>query len=106
MVASQLATSPCPQVAGQVRQSALVQAVDRAVPDGVRNVYDNLRDAIDRRGLPDVLDPLTPTQVRDVPAPDATLTSNPVVAAVQSSVVKVSGIAPSCSRQIDGSGFV
>ncbi len=106
MVASPLASSPFPQVSSQVRQSALVQAVDRAVPDGVRAVYENLREAIDRRGLPDVLDPLTPTQVRDVPAPDAALTNSGVVADVQGSVVKVSGIAPSCSRQIDGSGFV
>ncbi|UOY00073.1 MarP family serine protease [Blastococcus sp. PRF04-17] len=106
MVASPLASSPFPQVAGQVRQSALVQAVDAAVPDGVRKVYDNLRDAIDRRGLPDVLDPLTPTQVRDVQPPDEALSRSPVVAAVQGSVVKITGIAPSCSRQIDGSGFV
>jgi S1-C subfamily serine protease len=106
MVASPLATSPFPQVSSQVRQSALVQAVDDAVPDGVRNVYDNLRDAIDRRGLPDVLDPLTPTQVRDVPAPDEALLSSPVVESVQGSVVKITGVAPSCSRQIDGSGFV
>jgi S1-C subfamily serine protease len=106
MVASPLASSPFPPVASQVRQSALVQAVDRAVPDGVRAVYDSLREAIDRRGLPDVLDPLTPTQVRDVPAPDQALLSSPVVGSVQGSVVKVSGVAPSCSRQIDGSGFV
>jgi S1-C subfamily serine protease len=106
MVASPLASSPFPQVSGQVRQSALVQAVDNAVPDSVRKVYDNLRDAIDRRGLPDVLDPLTPTQVRDVPAPDDALLSSPVVSSVQGSVVKIRGIAPSCSRQIDGSGFV
>jgi S1-C subfamily serine protease len=106
MVASPLASSPFPPVASQVRQSALVQAVDQAVPDGVRSVYNSLRDAIDRQGLPDVLDPLTPTQVRDVPAPDPALLNSPVVASVQGSVVKVSGIAPSCSRQIDGSGFV
>src|SRR4051795_12704344 len=106
MVASPLASSPFPPVASQVRQSALVQAVDRAVPDSVRAVYDNLREAIDRRGLPDVLDPLTPTQAREVPAPDGNLTGSPVVGAVSGSVVKVSGIAPSCSRQIDGSGFV
>ncbi|WP_116449587.1 MarP family serine protease [Blastococcus litoris] len=106
MVASPLASSPFPQVASQVRQSALVQAVDRAVPDGVRTVYDTLRDAIDRRGLPDVLDPLTPTQVREVEAPDPALLNSPVVASVEGSVVKISGIAPSCSRQIDGSGFV
>ena len=77
MVASPLASSPFPPVASQVRQSALVQAVDRAVPDGVRSVYNNLREAIDRRGLPDVLDPLTPTQVRDVPAPDQALLIEP-----------------------------
>jgi S1-C subfamily serine protease len=106
MVASPLASSPFPGVSSQVRQSALVQAVDRVVPEGVRSVYNNLRDAIDRRGLPDVLDPLTPTQVRDVPAPDPALLNSPVVAKVENSVVKVSGIAPSCSRQIDGSGFV
>src|SRR4051812_36805675 len=49
MVASPLASSPFPSVASQVRQSALVQAVDRTVPDGVRSVYDSLRKAIDRR---------------------------------------------------------
>ena len=106
MVASPLASSPFPQVSSQVRQSALVQAVDQAVPEGVRTVYDTLRDAIDRRGLPDVLDPLTPTQVRDVEAPDQALLNSPVVASVEGSVVQISGIAPSCSRQIDGSGFV
>src|SRR5688500_19879384 len=36
MVASPLASSPFPQVSSQVRQSALVQAVDAAVPDGVQ----------------------------------------------------------------------
>src|SRR3954463_6416840 len=106
MVATPLASSPFPGVASQVRQSALVQAVDRAVPDSVRSVYGNLRQAIERRGLPDVLDPLTPTQSREVPPPDPALESSPVVNQVSGSVVKVTGIAPSCSRQIDGSGFV
>jgi S1-C subfamily serine protease len=106
MVATPLASSPFPPVASQVRQSALVQAVDRAVPDSVRSVYDNLREAIDRRGLPDVLDPLTPTQARQVAAPDEALRSSPVVGQVKGSVVQIRGVAPSCSRQIDGSGFV
>src|SRR4051812_30115735 len=106
MVATPLASSPFPQVASQVRQSALVQAVDDAVPESVRAVYGNLRQAIERRGLPDVLDPLTPTTPREVEAPDKALESSPVVASVSGSVVKVTGIAPSCSRQIDGSGFV
>ncbi|MGZ4538226.1 MAG: MarP family serine protease [Blastococcus sp.] len=106
MVASPLASSPFPTVASQVRQSALVAAVDRAIPDSVRSVYDSLRKAIDRRGLPDVLDPLTPTQVRNVPPPNQNVLASPVVSKVKGSVVKITGIAPSCSRQIDGSGFV
>ena len=106
MVATPLASSPFPGVAGQVRQSSLVQAVDRGVPEGVRSLYDSLRGAIDRRGLPDVLDPLTPTQARDVPAPDQALLASPVVDQVKGSVVQIRGIAASCARQIDGSGFV
>jgi S1-C subfamily serine protease len=106
MVATPLASSPFPPVAKQVRQSALVQAVNRAVPAGVRSVYDSLREAIDRRGLPDVLDPLTPTRPKEVTAPDQNLVRSPVVTRVEGSVVQIRGIAPSCSRQIDGSGFV
>ncbi|SDN52272.1 MarP family serine protease [Geodermatophilus sp. DSM 45219] len=106
MVATPLATAPFPGVSGQVKQSALVQAVDRTVPDGVRAVYDSLREAIDQNGLPDVLDPLTPTQVPDVPVPDQALLASPVVDSVEGSVVRISGVAASCSRQIDGSGFV
>nr|WP_276508500.1 MarP family serine protease [Modestobacter muralis] len=106
MVATPLASSPLPGVAGQVRQSTLVQAVDHTVPTQVRSLYDSLRQAIDRNGLPDVLDPLTPTEARDVPAPDQALLASPVVAAVQGSVVQIRGIATSCSKQIDGSGFV
>lgn len=106
MVATPLASSPFPPVANSVRQSALVQAVNRAVPASVRSVYDSLRQAIDRRGLPDVLDPLTPTRPKEVAAPDQNLVNSPVVTRVKGSVVQIRGIAPSCSRQIDGSGFV
>ncbi len=106
MVATSLATAPFPELARQVRSSVLVEAVDRAVPSGVRAVYDSLREAIDRRGLPDVLDPLTPTRSREVAVPDQALGDSPVVGQVRGSVVKIRGIAPSCSRQIDGSGFV
>ncbi|MGY1855211.1 MarP family serine protease [Modestobacter sp. SYSU DS0290] len=106
MVAIPLASSPFPGVASQVRESTLVQSVDRAVPERVRALYESLRDAVDRQGLPDVLDPLTPTQARDVPAPDQALLASPVVTQVRGSVVQIRGIAGSCSRQIDGSGFV
>jgi len=106
IVATPLAASPFPSLASQVRQSHILQAVDGAVPDPVRTLYQSLRDSLDRQGLPDVLDPLTQTVVPDVAAPDEALLSSPVVNQVSGSVVKISGEAPSCSRGINGSGFV
>lgn len=106
IVGTPLAASPFPTLASEVRQSHILQAVDGAVPDPVRALYQSLRDSLDRQGLPDVLDPLTQTVVPDVAAPDEALLSNPVLAQVSGSVVKVSGDALSCSRGINGSGFV
>jgi len=106
MVATPLASSAFPSVAREVRESALVGAVDQTVPPPVRSLYDSLRELIDRRGLPDVLDPLTPTRVTDVPAPDAALLDDPAVVAASAAVVRVTGLAPDCGQRVDGSGFV
>lgn len=106
IVATPLAASPFPALSSQVRQSQILQAVDSAVPDPLQSLYQSLREALDRQGLPDVLDPLTQTDVPDVAAPDEALRASPVVGRVSGSVVKVSGEAPSCARGINGSGFV
>lgn len=106
MVATPLASSTFPTVAREVRESVIVGAVDQTVPDPVRSLYDSLRDLVDRRGLPDVLDPLTPTVVTEVDSPDQALLGNEAVAAASESVVQITGVAPACARQVDGSGFV
>jgi S1-C subfamily serine protease len=41
-----------------------------------------------------------------VDAPDAALIGDPVVAATRPSVVKIRGVAPSCQKVLEGSGFV
>lgn len=105
MVLTPLATSSYPALAAEVRASAVVGTVDRAVPAPIRGVYDSLRELLERNGLPDVLDPLTPTRVADVPTPDPELSADPEVRAATAAVVKVTGVAPDCSRRIDGSGF-
>ncbi len=106
IVGTPLAASPFPSLSSQVRESAILQAVDGAMPGGVRTLYQSLRESLDRQGLPDVLGPLTRTDVPDVAAPNQALLDSPVVGQVRGSVVKVSGEAPSCSRGINGSGFV
>ena len=106
MIATPLATSAFPTLAREVRESTVVGTVDDTVPAPVRSLYDSLRDLIDRRGLPDVLDPLTPTDVTDVPTPDPLLVDDPLVVAASAAVVRVTGVAPDCSRRVEGSGFL
>ncbi|HEX5541731.1 MAG TPA: MarP family serine protease, partial [Micromonospora sp.] len=60
----------------------------------------------DTNGFPNVFGGLAPTRVRQVPPPDPTLAGSQMVVNAQRSVVKVLGSAPSCSRRIEGSGFV
>ena len=76
------------------------------VPHQVRALSDALRDTVDTNGFPDVFGDLVPTQVREVPAPNPALAGSPAVVSSRKSVVKVLGSAPSCSRRIEGSGFV
>ena len=106
MVATPLASSPYPKLSSAVRRSEVIKAVNTLVPSPVRELYKSLRDIVRRYDFPDVFGPFVPTQVREVRPPDARLAGSPVVRSAQPSVVKITGIAPSCSRRIEGSGFV
>jgi S1-C subfamily serine protease len=106
MVASPLAAAPYPRVSAAVRDSQVIRAVNDVVPRQVRSIYSSLRDAISGYDFPEVFGPLVPTRVRDVPAPDPALLRTRAVSTVRPSVVKVTGLAPSCARRVEGSGFV
>lgn len=106
MIAVPLGSSSLPSVAKGVRTSVIVHGVDRAMPSGARVLYDRLRDSVNTSDFPDVFGGLTPTQVRSVPPPDPKLANSPVVQRLHKSVLKIVGDAPSCSRRIEGSGFV
>ncbi|WFE26233.1 MarP family serine protease [Solwaraspora sp. WMMD791] len=106
LVAVPLGSSAMPGLAGAVRNSALLNGIDRVMPPQAQALSTALRDTVDTRGFPDVFGGLTPTRVREVPAPDPALAGSAVVANAERSVVKVLGSAPRCSRRIEGSGFV
>ncbi|HEX6872032.1 MAG TPA: MarP family serine protease, partial [Micromonosporaceae bacterium] len=89
-----------------VRNSIILGAVDRVMPNQARVFYNGLRDTIANGEFPNVFGDLTPTQAREVPAPDPRLANSPVVRTARVSVVKILGAAPSCERRIEGSGFV
>lgn len=106
LVAVPLADSSLPWLSSAVKKSALVKGINGVMPEQAKALSESLRDTVDTRGFPDVFGDLTPTRVRDVPAPDPRLAGSRVVASAEQSVVKVLGTAPSCSRRIEGSGFV
>ena len=106
LVAAPLGSSGLPGLARSVRGSALLHAIDAVMPNQAKALSDSLRNSLDTRGFPNVFGDLAPTQVRDVPAPDPKLAGSTVVAQARRSVVKILGTAGSCSRRIEGSGFV
>src|SRR5262249_15496799 len=96
LVAAPLGSSSLPWLAKAVRNSAILGAIDRVMPEQARTLSEALRDTVDTRGFPDVFGGLSPTQVQEVPAPDPALKGSPVVQTAHRSVVKVLGTAPSC----------
>jgi S1-C subfamily serine protease len=106
LVAAPLASAPMPWLARSVRDSVVLDVIDRVMPRQAEVLSEALRDTIDTRGFPDVFGAFVPTQVPSVAAPDPQLANSPVVVRARESVVKVLGSAPSCSRRIEGSGFV
>ena len=106
LVAAPLGSSSLPWLASSVRNSAILRTIDQVMPDQARALSKALRDTVDTRGFPDVFGGLVPTQVRSVPPPDPKVANSRAVTTARASVVKVLGTAPSCSRRIEGSGFV
>jgi S1-C subfamily serine protease len=76
------------------------------MPPAARELPSDLRQVLDSSGFPDVLSPFAPTPITEVGPPDPALAGSATVARVQDSVLKIRGKAPSCSRQLEGSGFV
>ncbi|MEU1754727.1 MarP family serine protease [Micromonospora matsumotoense] len=106
LVAVPLGSSSLPWLAASVKNSALLTVVDRVLPDQAQELSTALRDTVDTNGFPDVFNGLGRTSARQVAPPDPALAGSQVVANSQRAVVKVLGSAPSCSRRIEGSGFV
>jgi S1-C subfamily serine protease len=106
LVAAPLGSSGLPGLNRSVRNSALLHGINAVMPSQARALSDALRNSVDTRGFPNVFGDLAPTQVRDVPEPDPNLVGSKVVGRAQRSVVKILGSASSCSRRIEGSGFV
>lgn len=106
LIGTAVARSPFTGLASQVRRSQVLAVVDQAVPGGAKSFFASFRRLVDGQGFPEVFGDLVPTQVRPVDPPDPALARSAVVTAVRDRVFKVTGVASSCSKRIEGTGFL
>lgn len=99
-------TSVYTGLTGAVRDSSVLRIVDTVMPNVLRQLPTELTSLLDVSGFPDVLAPFSPTPITDVGPADPVLLNSPVVRQAKASVLKVRGRARSCSRALEGSGFV
>ena len=89
----------------QVRRSAIVRAVNRALP-APPPVFDSFLRLFRQHGFPQVFADLGPTKSANVPPPDPAAARSEAVRIARDRVLKVTGVAKSCSRRLEGTGFV
>jgi S1-C subfamily serine protease len=89
-----------------VRNSRILRAVDDLMPQSAHTWFASFRRLLDRDGLPEVFGGIGPDRIVPVAPPDPKLAHSRVVRRAEPDVVKVTGVAASCSRQLEGSGFV
>jgi S1-C subfamily serine protease len=106
LLATPLTSSDQPNLAAAVRGSRVLAQVDSLAPPWLKRVPTRLSSLLDTSGLPNVLQPFGRTPIVNVSIPDPTLAADPVVAATRPSVLKIRGVAPSCQKVLEGSGFV
>jgi S1-C subfamily serine protease len=106
LLATPLTSSDQPNLAAAVRGSRVLATVNDAAPDWLKRVPTRLSSLLSTSGLPDVLQPFGRTPIVNVDAPDAALAADPVVTATRPSVLKIRGVATSCQKVLEGSGFV
>jgi S1-C subfamily serine protease len=106
LVAEPLGSTPLPAFNREVRNSSLLGAINELMPRETDVFSSALRDTLNTNGFPDVFGGLARTRAREVAAPDPELANSQVVVNSRRSILKILGTAPSCSRRIEGSGFV
>jgi len=107
VVGSVLNGSPFPLVDGQVNNSLVLQTVDRFVPSPARTMFSDFRRLLATNSTySEVFSKIGAERIFDIPAPDQSVLDSRGYLAARESVVRVQGVAPTCSLSIEGSGFV
>lgn len=97
--------SAVPWLPNEVRQSVLLRGVTNVMPQSAQTWFSDFYGVLERSGMPPPFAPFATEPVINVPPPDPNVTASAGVKDAENSVVKVLGTAPSCGKEIEGTGF-
>lgn len=92
-------------LAQQVRRSVVLTTVDKVMPDAT-NGFSAFRQLLDRQGFPTVFADIGQDSRTKVPPPDPAVANSRAVQVARDRILKITGVARSCSRRLEGTGFV
>jgi S1-C subfamily serine protease len=106
LIGSAVVNAPFAMVTNQVNRSAVLRTVDGVMPSAARTMFSDFRSLLASGPYVQVFGALGAEPALTVAAPDPAVLNAKGLLTARDSIVKVIGVAPSCSRRIEGSGFV
>jgi len=106
LIGSAVVNAPFAMVTNQVNRSAVLRGVDGVMPSAARTMFSDFRSLLASGPYVQVFGALGAEPALTVAAPDPAVLNAAGLRQARDSIVKVIGVAPSCSRRIEGSGFV
>jgi S1-C subfamily serine protease len=107
VVGSVLNGSPYPVVDQQVNNSLALQTLDKFMPTPAKTMFSDFRRLLANNSTyAQVFSGIGAERILAIPAPDQNVVTSAGFRAAANRVVRIQGIAPSCQRSIEGSGFV
>jgi S1-C subfamily serine protease len=90
-----------------VNNSLALQTLDKFMPSPAKTMFSDFRRLLASNSTyAEVFSGIGAERILAIPAPDAAVVDDRGVQSAAGSVVRVRGVAPSCQRSIEGSGFV
>jgi len=93
-------------LAKAIGTSRIISTIDRLVPAQTARLFAGFQSVLDNEGFPRVFEGVRAEPIAPIAPPDAQLAVGPGVVRAARSVVKITGVASSCNREQEGSGWV
>ncbi|MEP7035092.1 MAG: MarP family serine protease [Dermatophilaceae bacterium] len=97
--------APAP-LAKAIGGSRVIQTIDGFMPPQTARLFASFGSVLDREGFPRVFEGVQAEPIAPVTPPNDQLASGAGVARASASIVKITGVAESCNRGQEGSGWV